>query len=209
MATVKLDLDDKTDQEVIDFGKTIVTSMTGNANFVSPEPKLNDLTTELNATQTKLNDVDLKKAQWQAAVSAKDAAIVLVKQMITSEGAYIQNISNGNETIIKSAGVQVKSDGSPRALPEKITDVKLTQGDDDGEVDIMWHSLKRMVNTYSIRYTYGNIDTPDWNNAPQSPTKSKYTLTGLTSGNKIWIEVAGNNAAGKGGWSDTAVIYVP
>ena len=40
-------------------------------------------------------------------------------------------------------------------------------------------------------------------------TNSKTTLTGFTSGARIWVRVRAINSAGKGPWSDPAVKIVP
>ncbi len=147
--------------------------------------------------------------QSENATVQANNAISSLKSLLTLIGAYVANESGGDGDKITSAGMDTRSEAAPKPVPAKVTDVSLTQGDDEGEVDVHWHPQTKIVSTYSIRYTYGNIDTPSWQNAGESPTKSKYTLTGLTKGQQVWIEVAGNNAQGKGGWSDPAVIYVP
>ncbi len=41
------------------------------------------------------------------------------------------------------------------------------------------------------------------------PTKSSFTASGLTSGNKYWFRVAAVGAAGQGPWSDQAMKMAP
>ena len=47
-----------------------------------------------------------------------------------------------------------------------------------------------------------------WQNKT-SVTKSKTTLTGLTSGAKIWVRVRAIGPAGAGTWSDPAIRVAP
>ncbi|HET8963443.1 MAG TPA: fibronectin type III domain-containing protein [Chitinophagales bacterium] len=209
MSKVKLELDKLTNEEIVNLAETIITNMTGNANFTTPNPTLADLTTAKALALNKINNANNKRQQSENATVQEGSAISSLKSLLTLEASYVDNESGGDADKITSAGMAVRSTASPKPIPEKVTDLNLTQGDDEGEVDLIWHPQTKFVSTYSIRYTYGNIDTPDWQNAPVSPTKSKYTLTGLTKGQQVWIEVAGNNAQGKGGWSDPAVIYVP
>jgi len=209
MAKVKLDLKGRTDHEIITLARTMVTSMTGNPDYTTPNPPLASITAAADTGEAGINDALVKEQEAVEFVEKKDDAIEALSNLLTLSGNYIQLASGGDEAKILGAGVEVQSTGSPKAVPPKIENVKLTQGDDAGEVDIMWKSQVKLINNYSIRFTYGDINNPTWQNAPETPTKSKYTLSGLTSGAKVWVEVAGNNAAGKGGWSDPAVIYVP
>ncbi|MBP9195540.1 MAG: fibronectin type III domain-containing protein [Saprospiraceae bacterium] len=209
MAQLKLELSTLTNEEVIALAETIITSMTGNPNFTTPNPSLADLTAAKTGAQTKVNNANNKRQQSENATVQANNAMSSLKSTITLIGAYVLNESGGDGDKMTSAGMDLKSEGAPKPTPAKVSDVSLTQGDDEGEVDIHWHPQNKVVSTYSIRYTYGDINAPNWQNAPESPTKSKYTLAGLTKGQQVWIEVAGNNAQGKGGWSDPAVIYVP
>ncbi len=209
MAQVKLELSSMTNEEVIAFAQTIVTSITGNANFATPNPSLANLAAAITNAQTKVNNANNKRQQSENATIQANVAIGSLKDGLTLEGSYVQNESGGDPDIITSSGIPIRDERAPKPVPAKVSDLSLTQGDDEGEVDIHWHPQVKIVASYSIRYTYGDINTPDWHNAPESPTKSKYTLAGLTKGQQVWIEVAGNNAQGKGGWSDPAVIFVP
>ena len=209
MAKVKLELSTLTNEEIIAFAETIIAGMTGNANFTTPNPSIVDLTAAKTTAQSKLNNANNRRQQSENATIQANNAIAELKIILTQEGSYVDNVANGDPDIITSANMPIRDERSPKPTPAKVSDVSLTQGDDEGEVDIHWHPQLKVVVSYSIRYTYGDINTPSWQNAPESPTKSKYTLAGLTKGQQVWIEVAGNNAQGKGGWSDPAVIYVP
>ncbi len=53
MAQVKLELSTLTNEEVIALAETIITSMTGNANFATPNPTLVDLTAARTTAQQR------------------------------------------------------------------------------------------------------------------------------------------------------------
>ncbi len=91
----------------------------------------------------------------------------------------------------------------------QVLDLALTPGDNPGSVDAMWkpvagaRSYERQVNT-----TEPNVEA-NWS-FKKSTSKSSHTLTGLTSGTKVWVRVRAigtNDNAGP--YSDPATKVVP
>jgi len=65
-----------------------------------------------------------------------------------------------------------------------------------------------------LAYTYEvQVTTVDPVNGPWTtvvtPTASVFKLTGLTSGQRVWVRVRGVGAQGSGGWSDPFTKIVP
>ena len=75
-------------------------------------------------------------------------------------------------------------------------------GDLEGECDLVWNPVRGAA-SYVIQAA--SAGAGPWNAANNTtPTKSKATVGGYTSGTKLWFRVAALGAAGQGPWSDPA-----
>ena len=75
----------------------------------------------------------------------------------------------------------------------------MTAGDNDGELDVAWDSL-RGAGSYEQQTDTDPNASAGWV-ARGTSTRSSTTLSGLTSGVRIWVRVRGIGAAGPGAWS--------
>jgi hypothetical protein len=95
--------------DIVKQGHAIVTAMTGNPHFPSPNPPLATVTAALNTLDTT-ETAALTKAKGTA--EARNAALGTVKTLLRQEEAYVQQVADGSgdqaETIIASAGMAVR-----------------------------------------------------------------------------------------------------
>jgi chitodextrinase len=74
----------------------------------------------------------------------------------------------------------------------------------EGEIDLNWQPVRGAASYAIVRSTTGNVaNAGDWAAAGTS-TKSKASVSGLTSGTRYWFRVAAVGSAGQGPWSDPA-----
>lgn len=82
-----------------------------------------------------------------------------------------------------------------------------TAGDHDGAIDLSWEPV-------ADAKSYVEEKSPDpptptsWLHAGVS-TKSKMTISGLTSGTRYWFRVAAVGTSGQSGWGDPATKIAP
>ena len=202
MAKVKLGLQDQSVPEKTQLGDTVHTSMTGNANYVTPVPTLAELLAAKNALATAF-------ATAVAARQASEQATALLNQkedvfdlVMTQLGNYVETTSGGDEAKILSAGMQVASGRTPPAPMPKVENVAATPGDLDGECDLVWKPVKRKTN-YIVEVSPDPVTPTSWSQAGL-PTKSNFTVSGLVSGAKYWFRVAASASLGAGPRSDPA-----
>lgn len=209
MDKAKLDLKNLTDQEVLDLTALIAGQMGGNANFPTPDPALTALTGQaatmsgaLAARAKLLSDAQEQTLQIRA---ARD----LLEGQLTEEAAYVDGIAKGDAAIIKSAGMDVSSGSTGRvgALP-KVEGVFATQGDDAGEIDLQWNPVKRGLKSYTIEQTEDPAGQSGWSIA-KVETRSKTSVTGLTSGKRYYFRISAVGAAGAGSPSDAVTKVAP
>ena len=91
--------------------------------------------------------------------------------------------------------------------PAQILNLFLTAGDASGTLDLTFDP-DALAKTYEVQITTTHpIDGP-WTTMVQ-PTTSYTKLTGLTSGQRVWLRVRGIGSNGPGAWSDPATKIVP
>jgi hypothetical protein len=206
MAKVKLELSKKNTSEKTALGNKVVTNMTGNVNFTTPNPALETVKTAITNMSTAAEDVEAARKIVQVKLSVLYQQESIFDGVMTQLGSYVDNTSNGDEAIILSAGMDVQKEKSATTLPDKITSVNATSGDSAGEIDLSWdksYNAKSYVVEIAINGT-----TLEWKHA-QITTKSKAELNGLITGTAYQLRVAAVGSAGQGPWSDPVLKVAP
>lgn len=207
MAQVKLNLQSLTIPEKVQKARQIVTAMTGNANFTTPDPALTVLTAAADGLEEAYNIAQAARELAKAKTDLQDTANALTNSVMTAEGSYVQSKSGGNAVKIQSAGMDVRSDAAPIGDLPAPGNVSASEGDHDGEIDLQWNRVKG-AKSYVVQYTTTPTNAASWVNGPIA-TKSKVTVTGLTSATKYYLRVAGIGAAGQGAFSELASQVAP
>jgi hypothetical protein len=209
MAKAKLGLGTLNPQETIELTSQIVTMMTGNANFATPNPPLATITTQKNTTNTSITAYDTSKAGTDALLVTRDANVTTLKNLLTQLVGYVENISGGGAAKIESAGMGVRaSTVAPIGAMTQVLELVLSQGDFEGTLDVVWKPV-RGAKSYEIQISADPPTGTSWA-AKMTASKSSATLEGLTSGAKLWARVRAVGADNKPGpWSDPAVKVVP
>ena len=208
MAKVKLGLKELSPDQKVDLANTIKTAMTGNANFTTPNPPLATIATLTTNAQTKIALCNTTRALLDTQLSDRDAALAALSNGLTQEADYVQNVSGGDRTTIESAGMSVRDDGAPIGTPTQVLNLVLTEGDFEGTLDAAWDRV-RGASSFEIQISVDPITPTSWA-FKQSASKSSATISGLTSGAKLWMHVRAIGAGNTPGpWSDPATKVVP
>jgi hypothetical protein len=179
------------------------------AVYASPDPTPATLTAKVTAINSKRAEV----IAAQTVLDTKIAQLLTLEEelddLLTLEGAYIQQTSNGDAAKIALLPVEVKATPGPTTAPAQVLDLKLSPGLNPGEVKSV---LKKTAGAKGYEYQKSsdpNVPT-GWSHLDTSPG-TRTTFTGLTSGDKIWVRAraVGGKKTGKGAWSDPATITVP
>lgn len=99
-----------------------------------------------------------------------------------------------------------------RPLPPKVTGLQVTQGDAASQGDLVWDPLPQAdIDGFFIEInTTDPIDPGEWDSArPRSVSKSKATITGLTTGQKYWVRIIAFIGDGEGPPSDPKSFIAP
>lgn len=207
MAKIKLGLNRLSIPEKIGLADTVITAMTGNANFPNANPSMADLQTKRNASDNKSKDYDSKKQALDLLLTERNNAVAELETALTSEAGYVESTSGGDDAKIQSAGMDIRAQAAPVGPPAQPQNLSATAGDNDGEVDMQWDSA-RGAKTYEIQTSPDPITATSWQHR-STVTKSSATIGGLPSGTRCWFRVRAVGSAGSGPWSDPATKIVP
>jgi hypothetical protein len=207
MSKIKLGMDKLSVAQLLELAKQIVTAMTGNTNFPTPNPTLTQLTTATNnldtARQEALVARNVAKTKTLVQNQQQDELRAMLRKMV----AYVENVGGEDEAIITSAGMSVKAAATSGGDVAIVDGVAFTMGDNDNEVDFTWDSTSG-AQSYIIQMSATPPPNAAWTQI-KTVTKSKGTLTGLASGQRCWFRVAAISASGQSPWSDISSCVVP
>ena len=192
----------------IDLANNVVTLMTGNPDFLTPDPTLAELTTAADETDTANQEALAARAiskQKTAILREKEAAL---NDVLRKMANYVENKSDGNVAKINGAGFSVVSDTGPVGELPPPEDFSVTYGDEVGELDTHWDGVDGATGYIVQINTTDPVTESAWSDAG-NPTKTKFTVEGLTSGDRCWLRVLAVGTAGRGAPSGVETKIVP
>jgi hypothetical protein len=200
-AKVKLSLHRKPIPAKVEMGRSIYDSMNGNPVFVAPSPSLAILKSVTDALEAAFIE---RQSGAHKAVATMHTAEELFDKVMTAMGAYVDNIAQGSEVIIVSAGMQVRRAKSSVGIPVKVENLRGFPADVLGVIHLRW---KRVYGkkSYNIYMKMDGEGDEQYRLAVQS-TKASVTLEGLKSAQYYWFRVETLGSAGKGALSDAAKV---
>jgi hypothetical protein len=207
-AKVALGLAELNPAETVQLATNIHTAMTGNANFATPVPALTVLDTKLTAATDKINAYNVALDAAEAAKAARDVALEELRDVLTQLGLYVENVSNFEESIILTAGMNVRSTPAP-VLVTQVQDLRLTASAEVGEVFADWKRVPGAKN-YRVQTSTDTSSPPSNWTEKLITSKSKCSLNhDLVSGTKVWVRIKALGPNNEGPWSDPAWKTVP
>jgi|SRR5882724_11576764 len=208
MARIKLNISRLPVTEKIAKARQIVTALTGNASFTTPTPALAGVTTAIDDLQAAY--VATQAARQEAKTKNTDQANKedIVDRLLTQLASYVEAVAGDDEKLIQSAGMNIRATAtSSSETPPAPSGLAATAGDHDGVVDLSWDTIFG-TKSYVVEKSPDPPTSTSWAHAGVS-TKSRTTVSGLTSGTRHWFRVAAINANGQSGWSDPATKIAP
>lgn len=162
--------------------------MTLNATtFVTPNPALADI----DAARIDLSKAAVAaQAGGVALTLAKNEAEAKLDKLMSQLASYVQNVSGGEESIILQAGMDVRRAPSPLPTPPIVKNLDAAPTRTQGEIQLKWDTLGSSYYYQVEMYVEDDAGNAFWNKiAVQS--KSKFLVTGLTTGKVYRFRVAG------------------
>ncbi len=175
--------------------RTMVTSMTGNPSFPTPNPPLATITTNVNALEVASIAAAGGGPDDTANMHAKEALLDLSVKLL---GAYVEGIANATpitaEAIILSAGMEVKGQNSPSAI-----DFDVQSTGNPGELKVIRKAVSR--GTYEFHMCTDPTNEANWQKIYRG-TRGRIVKTGLTSATRYYFRAMAIDKNGESPWSD-------
>ena len=207
MAQIKLNFSRLSVREKISLVRQNVTAMTGNPHFTTPQPPLTSITAAADAVEQAENDVQASRQDGKTKTTIRNGKEDDLDRLMSQLVGYVTMVSGGDEAIIQSAGMNIRAVPGTATAPSQPQGLAATAGDHDGTMDLSWDPVVEAA-SYLIETSVDPPTATSWQHLGVS-TKSTFTVTGLTSGARIWFRVAAVNASGQSPWSDPATKIVP
>lgn len=206
MSKIKLNLRTPVPEKV-QKGRHILAAMTNNPNFVTPHPPLADIATLLSSLEEIHKAHKIVRGEVRAKASAEDDVERKLDQSLRQLSAYVESIAGPDETIITSAGMEMKAARSTPSLLPAPGSLSATTGDHDGEIDLTWRKVEN-AKGYLIQASPDPPSQTSWSHA-EAATATFKTIQNLTSGERYWFRVAALGSLGPSGWSEPATRIAP
>jgi hypothetical protein len=209
-AKVKLDLFNKTDNDLLPFAEGHETAMTGNPNFTTPLPPVTEFTSVRAAYAAALGTFNTAQAAAKLATTNKDTARAALESALTQRGNYVElTAASAADPVatIQSANFSSRANKTPAGVPPQVMNLAVTAGDHDGELNAQWDPVPG-AKTYEVQTSPDPFTATSWSKT-KSVTKSSAVLPGFTSGARIWVRVRAIGTGGEGNFSSEISKIVP
>ena len=207
MAQVKLNFARLSVRDKINLVRQIATAMTGNPHFTTPQPTLASITAAADELEQAESDVQATRQDGKTKITIRNGKEDTIDRLVSQLAGYVTMVSGGDEAIIQSAGMSIRSAPGASTVPSRPEALSATAGDHDGTMDLSWDPVVEAA-SYLIETSVDPPTLTSWKHLGVS-TKSTFTVEGLPSGSRTWFHVAAVNANGQSPWSDPATKIVP
>jgi hypothetical protein len=104
MARIRLNLRRLSVTEKLAKERQIVTAMTNNTSFASPNPPLSDVTTGLDELEKAFGLVQSARSEVATRSGTQENAEARLDQLLTQLAGYVERVAGKDDTLITSAG---------------------------------------------------------------------------------------------------------
>jgi len=199
---ISVDLSDHkfSDKDLTFKAEYILTCLTGNPNFPTLSDQLVDLKTKNDNFRSLLGQMEEGNRKI---TPEKNQAREDLEKILRSLAWKIQEISDGDETIIRSSGFEINRTPSPVGVLEQPISVIVKQGPNSRSLLVSWNSVDHAI-SYEVRFTIAPL-TGESVFTTVTATKCSTILVNLNLKESYLIQVAGVGSDPTRVWS-VAVI---
>jgi hypothetical protein len=190
--------------------QTAITKCTGNATVPTPDPALADCQTAHDAALAAIQAVTAEEEKLKTLRIQRDQLVDAAMLKYSALGSFVEGkaVKANDPSIVTGGGFDLAGAVTPSpSSVSRVMNLALTHGDFDGSVDASWDRDKK-ARSYKVQMSVDPPTDSSWKDV-DTISKSSYSLTNLTSGQKVWVRVCAVGWTASGPWSDPAVIVVP
>lgn len=193
------------DDQLLLAATTIIAAMTGNANFPTPTPALEDIQDLLDDFSTKLAAARKRGSPEDTAI--KDESIPALVSALQKLGYYVNSVAEGQLSVLLSSGFPTNAPTTASLVPFTVQNVRLSDTNQSGQARLNF-AKQRNVRVYE--YCYRKVSTPEepWSDRIAITSSRNNIIAPLEPGHYYEVRVRAVNSKGAGDWSNTARLLV-
>jgi hypothetical protein len=212
MASLNLGLSRKNPPQVIALGDIVVGKLAPAAPATPPIPnmatKAAGLATKTAAAKQANDDYEAGKLTLANLKQLRDQKTDELRLEHTSVAKAVESECKGDPVLLSASGYPLAATTAATGeAPGQIKNFSLTAGDHDWQVDASFDP-DSFASTYEVQLTTVDAVAGPWV-TKATPTASNCSITGQTSGQRVWGRARGIGPNGTGPWSDPATKIVP
>lgn len=190
---VKLGIARLTSSALVEKGRNIVTKMTANPNFPTPNPSLVELADAANELEAANALVLLNGGKQE--YESRRVALMVFTDVLRRLAGYVSSVAGGDREMILSSGFEARKRPQPLGQLVAPGNLRAAQSRYPRQVDLTWDGV-RGKGIYEVWMTEGDptLET-GWSLVAQT-TRNRYTATDLTPLRYYSFRVAAVGTAG-------------
>ena len=176
--------DGLTDSELTAKVRFILSEMTGNSNFPTPNPAIAVVTTALEELDAAVVAAESGGTYEKAVRDDKREVLISLVHNLSS---YVLYTAAGDRLVAQSSGYSIAKLPTPQDPIVKAQSQVLTEGDEPGQLRYSFNRVKG-ARSYMYQFTQDPLtENSVWQS--RVGTVRKTVLTGITSKEKYWVRV--------------------
>ena len=211
MAKLKLNTSRLNAEQLIAKADLVLPKIAPAPPKLPPVPDVEDNATRLKLARDKAKATydayEAAKAALPGLMTARDEAAEILREEHAAMGSALE-AKTRDPVALSATGYELAQRANRSSSPPAmIENLKLTAGDEPQTL-IGSFDPDALAYTYEVQLTTGDSVTGPWTTV-MTPTTRTFKLTGLTSGQRVWVRVRGVGTNGPGPWSDPFTKIVP
>lgn len=194
-------------ERVVFMGNVIANQEKTPKILAHDDPKLADFKAKYLLAKAKDDQVTELETALKAARMARTATVDDALAAMAPNASFVEATAETEAQVVEIGFEPAKTTPAPSQPMTQVTELTVTPGDNDGELDWTLHPLPG-ANGYEGRTTTDPNDATKWKMHQVAP-RSSGTLTGLPSGVRHYAQFRALGPLGPGPWSDLAWRMVP
>lgn len=205
---VVLKLYEYTPLELVQLTGEIVSAMSGNPAFQTPNPPLTALTAAANTVAEKIDAYEAARNAAAVALAERDSAIATLSDLLETEAEFVGNVAGDDPAIVYSAGMGLRAPRTPAPPMPPPANLRVFFTDAPGTLELRWDPVRRVRN-YTVEMHEDPLSDTGWIVLPDPRTPARRIVTGLVTGRKYWFRVRANGVKDSGPASDPVCRIAP
>lgn len=193
------------DDELLLTGTTILNAMTGNSNFPTPTPDLDEVQMLLTDFTDKLAAARKRGSPEDTAI--KDESRIPLILALQKLGYYVNSVAEGHLSTLLSSGFPTNASATTGLVPLMVENVKLSDGRQSGQMRLDFTSQKKVL-LYEYCYRKVQIPEVEWSDRLTTSSSRMNIIAPLEVGQWYEVRVRAVNSKGMGDWSQIASMLV-